>query len=118
MLVLATLVANPAQAITLSLVAPTSLASIVQTMNTSASDAATQVTGCSALARAVPTSSKAAQDRAASAGVIDVSIAAMQHFPDVKEVQVACSHAVANLILFNRQNGLRAGRLSLLWEVT
>eukprot|EP00930_Biecheleria_cincta_P103334 TRINITY_DN9528_c0_g1_i1.p1 TRINITY_DN9528_c0_g1~~TRINITY_DN9528_c0_g1_i1.p1 ORF type:complete len:442 (-),score=84.26 TRINITY_DN9528_c0_g1_i1:77-1402(-) len=72
-------------------------------------DVVIQLAGCAKLA--VDSSKKSEQDAAARAGVIDVIAAAQANHPDSREVQEACTQAMASIILFNRENGLRAGRL-------
>jgi len=75
-------------------------------------NATVQSQGCSKLY--VDSSSKEMQDAAAKTGVIDVIAAAQANHPDSREVQVVCTTAMITHILFNRDNGLYAGRLGAL----
>lgn len=85
--------------------------SIVEAMTTDPENVVAQVKGCRRLASCVKTNSKTSQDAAVAAGALEASIAAMRRFPDHKELQSECIEATARPILFNRPNGLRAGRL-------
>jgi len=87
------------------------VADVVATMTKHPGDALVQRTSCSTLGACVPTNDKQQQDAAAAAGVIEASVAAMERFPDDEEVQLSCIGATVRPILFNRENGLRAGRL-------
>eukprot|EP00416_Gambierdiscus_australes_P033277 CAMPEP_0171107274 /NCGR_PEP_ID=MMETSP0766_2-20121228/66457_1 /TAXON_ID=439317 /ORGANISM="Gambierdiscus australes, Strain CAWD 149" /LENGTH=433 /DNA_ID=CAMNT_0011568537 /DNA_START=30 /DNA_END=1328 /DNA_ORIENTATION=- len=88
--------------------------SIVHDMKVNTSDRITQLTGCRNFARCTDSSKVDVQNKAVAAGSLEAAIGAMQRFPDDKEVQVACTNALARPSLFNRENGLRAGRLGVL----
>jgi len=70
-----------------------------------------QLKGCYLLTLGVESSDKRAQDKAASVGVLEAAVAALRNFPDDKEMLVVCAHAIGRVTIFNRDNGLRAGRL-------
>eukprot|EP00413_Alexandrium_margalefii_P015389 CAMPEP_0204533058 /NCGR_PEP_ID=MMETSP0661-20131031/12067_1 /ASSEMBLY_ACC=CAM_ASM_000606 /TAXON_ID=109239 /ORGANISM="Alexandrium margalefi, Strain AMGDE01CS-322" /LENGTH=415 /DNA_ID=CAMNT_0051539357 /DNA_START=72 /DNA_END=1316 /DNA_ORIENTATION=- len=70
---------------------------------------ATQLGGCAILS--VDSSDKAAQDEAAREGVIEVVVEAMNLFPEDKALVSLCTMTMSTVVLFNRDNGLRAGRL-------
>jgi len=72
----------------------------------------TQLTGC--LRFQVDSSHKAAQDLLREQGVIEAIAEAMRLFPEDKTLIVRCTGALAGAILFNRESGLRAGRLGAL----
>jgi len=88
-----------------------SAAAIVAAMRQGGSSYAAQLRGCLEVGSCTASSSKADQDAAAAAGAVDAVVAAMQRFPDDKPIQLSCAMAVSGLILFNRENGLRAGQL-------
>lgn len=87
---------------------------IVDGMTQSPSQWEAQAWGCSLLSGCVASTSKASQSMAGAAGALEAAVAAMQAFPDSKAVQRTCSTALGVAILFNRENGLRAGRLGAL----
>uniref|UniRef100_A0A7S4QDX2 Uncharacterized protein n=1 Tax=Alexandrium monilatum TaxID=311494 RepID=A0A7S4QDX2_9DINO len=71
-----------------------------------------QIAGCSSMA--VDSSKKFVQDEAARDGAIDAIARAMDLFPESAELVTACTRSLASIVLFNRANGLRAGRLGCL----
>eukprot|EP00413_Alexandrium_margalefii_P002415 CAMPEP_0204521132 /NCGR_PEP_ID=MMETSP0661-20131031/5621_1 /ASSEMBLY_ACC=CAM_ASM_000606 /TAXON_ID=109239 /ORGANISM="Alexandrium margalefi, Strain AMGDE01CS-322" /LENGTH=395 /DNA_ID=CAMNT_0051526715 /DNA_START=133 /DNA_END=1320 /DNA_ORIENTATION=+ len=85
-----------------------------QTVNMMKNDPsyATQLKGCSAIR--VDSSDKTAQDEAAREGVIEALVGAMDLFPEDKKVVSVCTQTLSSVILFNRKNGLRAGKLGAL----
>jgi len=85
----------------------------VQQMNAAPDDLIVQMAGCSMIG-AVDSSHKDIQDQAAAAGVIEAAANACDRFPDNKELITACTQGISGTLLFNRENGLRAGRLGIL----
>lgn len=84
---------------------------VVQFMRLMSNDANAQIAGCSHIARCTDSSKKAAQNAAVQAGILEAMTDAMRRFPNEKALQSRCITAIGKPILFNRQNGLRAGRL-------
>jgi len=72
----------------------------------------TQLAGCSQLR--VDSSKKANQDQAAREGVIEAIAEAMNLFPEDKTLVVGCTYSLSSLMIFNRDNGLKAGKLGCL----
>merc|ERR1719387_3375723 len=89
---------------------PASVTSALQSMAAAPNNATVQVEGCKAL-QAVDASDVNAQNAAAAAGVIEAAIGAQKAFPENMDVQVACTLGVSTTLLFNRDNGLKAGKL-------
>jgi hypothetical protein len=72
----------------------------------------TQLAGCESLG--VNSADKAAQNEAGRHGAIEAIASAMDLFPDDKFLVRACTLTLSSMILFNRENGLRAGQLGAL----
>ncbi|CAE7244296.1 atpD, partial [Symbiodinium necroappetens] len=66
---------------------------------------------CAQLPLCVDSTTVATQNAWAQAGAIDFVAAALNEFPVTETVVIACTMAMAPLILFNRENGLHAGKL-------
>eukprot|EP00420_Gonyaulax_spinifera_P007923 CAMPEP_0197936728 /NCGR_PEP_ID=MMETSP1439-20131203/115409_1 /TAXON_ID=66791 /ORGANISM="Gonyaulax spinifera, Strain CCMP409" /LENGTH=405 /DNA_ID=CAMNT_0043559715 /DNA_START=101 /DNA_END=1316 /DNA_ORIENTATION=+ len=71
-----------------------------------------QLSGCWSIT--VDSSKKDLQDSAAAAGAIEAIVGAMDLFPEDVRLITECTVHLSTLVLFNRENGLRAGRLGAL----
>mmetsp|Transcript_33970 Transcript_33970/g.79099 ORF Transcript_33970/g.79099 Transcript_33970/m.79099 type:complete len:445 (+) Transcript_33970:76-1410(+) len=66
---------------------------------------------CAQLPLCVDSTTVATQNAWAKAGAIDFVAAALNEFPVTETVIITCTLAMSPLILFNRENGLHAGKL-------
>jgi len=71
-----------------------------------------QLAGCGLLH--VDSSNATKQDQAAREGSIEAIAEAMNLFPEDKTLVTKCTFSLSGLILFNRDNGLKAGKLGCL----
>mmetsp|Transcript_91206 Transcript_91206/g.221484 ORF Transcript_91206/g.221484 Transcript_91206/m.221484 type:complete len:420 (-) Transcript_91206:14-1273(-) len=71
-----------------------------------------QLSGCRSIR--VDSSNKAAQDQAGQEGVVDAIAEAMRLFPEDQVLVSTCTMTLSSVMLFNRDNGLRAGQLGAL----